>query len=739
MNRPFSFVKQLAAVFIFVLYLFPAQEAFAANAGFKAVLLEGTAKIQRASTRLWDNMNLGDVAEVNDIVETYYQSKIALQSPEGAIILLGPNTRVLLSQKSPTPQSTRTVVTMFTGGVLVKTPHAPVDVFTSNAMAAIDSGTMSAIVESKTGNTGFQSLEGTTKIRNIEQQNSRPLEKGFTTIILPGKEPTSPLYLTNRHVAVLSHFFGDELIKKEITAAGLTPTDEGASGQTQSNTNDKRDLLSEDQVAKQIFGGDKIFTAVAKGDSITATRHFDSVRVAARPINNRFEADAAGGGAVAGGFYHQEEIGASVHGPVGAFGLRLPFSKDANAVFSPHFRTFRSILEKIDYADLGTADSNRYLHVGYIKDLSLGEGLIVSHFDAQNLQSAVRPTGLLIDLHNENAEFKAFVSDLASPLVGGLNLSIHPGITFANIGYDFDFNQMGGSVDPTESRFVKLDSADGFGKIMAPGKDSAKSSFHAMELGIGLDAQITPDIELVIMGQYARKFPGSWMCRVPDIQLELNRFRISAAWEVERGKICDGYMSSSYMTTRQEIDTTVGDTTSWYETPDLLLSQNRRAAGIAIGFGFSPASGISMGIDYKQDVVAAYTFMKPTGPDQSGLNVTKSSWRQDDSTSKKNFSLRISAGIDERLVPAFKYARIWAEQPNGGLFPRVGTYFASWTFRAGLDFLTEPFFLKMAFFGNVLFTYLDMNTADGSRGFNNNIEAGDHIIQMQFGLKWGYK
>jgi len=140
-----------------------------------------------------DKISVGTKLADNDIIETYFQTKVTIKMADGTIVLFGSNSKALLnisSKEIAGRKITEASFSLFNGGMLAKAINmANVIIFTTNAVGTIDSGTLSVIVDAKSGETGFLELGGKAVVRNISQQKGMDLSTGFTTIVIPGRSP----------------------------------------------------------------------------------------------------------------------------------------------------------------------------------------------------------------------------------------------------------------------------------------------------------------------------------------------------------------------------------------------------------------------------------------------------------------------------------------------------------------------------------------------------------------------
>jgi hypothetical protein len=142
-----------------------------------------------------------------------------------------------------------------------------------------------------------------------------------------------------------------------------------------------------------------------------------------------------------------------------------------------------------------------------------------------------------------------------------------------------------------------------------------------------------------------------------------------------------------------------------------------------------PVRGASIDVAFQQDFLTWDPFMVLDG----------SLYVRDSVNTNNNFSYSASFSINEKLLPFIKYAKAYVNQTHGGYYPKVGNYFASWGFNAGIDVLTAPLFLNIALEAGYIFSYIDLYNSNHEFGvLNNNIDQGDNISQFYIGVRWGY-
>lgn len=709
-----------------------------AQPSFKIILMEGTTKAQRSQKKSWENISTGDKINDNDIVETYFRTKLILQYGVENVIILGSNTRGLFNIKEISKddvKSNEVNITLFSGGALVKiVADSRVNIYTANAVAQIDSGTISTVVEARTGHTGFQTLGGTAQVRNVAQQHGKELPAGLTTIILPGKEPTAPLYITYRHVAVLKHFFGDEFIDHEIESAGINPTEDKSSTHRLSLSQALRKSRSEaeGQMYKRLFSLDKIYGLILD-DRARKKNLYKPIQKPLRPFENKGEIEFNSSIGITGGTtYPKFSLIPSLHFSKFSFGLNLPLAKNASGNMSMNFAPPAGILDKINHIAIGKIEKSRYFKLWPIEKYTIAEGLIVNNYQNKNIYTVTQPLGITMQMKNNLLNFNAFFSDVTNWYVGGLHFGLTPGNAWLGVGYYYDANQYKNTLTSEISRFIEIDTIDSPSGVL-PDQDSLKSNVHIYELNFGIWHKISESISLNILFQFAQKIAkggaNGYVIKGPELGIEMDNFNFGLSYITETGKLLAGHFSSMYMSNRLRVQSIINDTVT-YQTQNNFLSENRKSYGFILFFRVKPIKGTAIDFSFRQDFLTRYPFMDFIG----------SEYKVDSSNINNNFEYTLSLIMNEELWSPIKYAEIYLNQIHGGFYPKTATYFASWGFNTGFDILTAPLFLNIAFEAGLNFSYIDLYDSNLNWGFpNNNIDSGDNLLEFYVGFRWGFR
>ena len=399
---------------------------------FEVISLDGSAKAQRVQKKEWEKLFIGSQLGDNDIAESFFQTKCVLRFGKGNVVIIGSNSKVLLNIRERQTASgalfSDVNLTLFSGACFVKAiTQAHIGVYTSNAVGETDSGSFSTVVESRTGETGFQVISGKVRTRNIAQKEGVDCISGQTTMIFPGKEPTAPLYITYKHVSVLKHFFGEEYIQSEMDIAGIKPTEDRTSrsstllsdammnGQYRNN----QDLTS----YKIPFSLNKIYGAILS-DRKKGRELFS-------PLNHSQAGDAKGFycdlrssfAAVNGSVYPIIALVPSYSADAFDAGVKLPLASNYTGSFSMYgFSSFAGLMDKIDHIIWEPSDGRFLLDIGAQNNLTIGTGNVVSRFCNRDPYALFQPLGLFGAITTNDFAGQAFISDISQFSIGGVHL-----------------------------------------------------------------------------------------------------------------------------------------------------------------------------------------------------------------------------------------------------------------------------------------------------------------------------
>lgn len=693
---------------------------------FSVVSVNGSARVQRSQKRSWEKVEIGEKFYDNDLVETYFQTKLIMQFGENNVVILGSNSKALLNITSVTEgERTRTEisVTLFNGGVFSKAiSNCRVNIYTANAVGVMDSGSVTTVAESKTGETGFQVLAGLIRVRNIAQTKSIDLRSGLTTMIQPNKKPTAPLYITHRHVSVLKHYFGDEYIAMELDASGIKPTEErGSSRRGLTAFSTKSRGYIDEGMHRSIFSLSRIYGSILD-DREKSYNFYSPILPAASPVE--------GNGIVS----FESGFGISSHGvspriiPSGSYtlgkltgGLRFSLSGTQNG-FSAGFSSAGGLIDKIDHVAFGTPDDFWSVYAGELESVTFGNGLIVDKFTSRSYNNSFHPLGFngrvrFIDELTVNV----FTPSLSSPWFWGMYTRYTLGSYNFGLGYVADFNQYAAMIPEDDMRYVIPPESES----LYPDITSKSFSVHCYTFDLFLDVVSRFDFRMQMGMELAQKLFGGndgFVARMPSFIVDINRTRLGLGLTMELGRLLSNQFNARYFDTRYRIKS---DTLSNYMdtvlTPNNMLSKNREAYGIWLTYKMNPLPGIDIDVSWKQDIIARNSIL---------IHISDTTY---DKTIPGDFSFELRASINEALFKYFQYAEILLHQSHGRLFPLESMPFSSWTFNGGYRIISIPLFFNIAFETKGNFFYIDTG-----RERNDQIDGEDMFFEITLGAKWGF-
>jgi len=702
--------------------------AVAQDESFNVISLEGTARVQRSSDRSWKKLEAGSKLSDNDLVETYFQTKLIMQFGVNNVVILGSNSKALMniatSPKGGKP-ITEISVTLFSGGLFTKAiSQCKVNIYTANAVGVMDSGSVTTVAESKTGETGFQTLGGMVHVRNIAQQKGIDLRSGLTTMIQPGKEPTAPLYITHRHVAVLKHFFGDEYITSELDASGISPTDERGSGRGGSSAFMTRSRGYIDEgMNRSLFNLSRIYGSILSEREMSMA-FYRSIVAPVSPVDGKgivaFSTDI--GFSALGA---STRLVPSVSYTLGIIdvGARLGFVQDTAAGFSMGLGSLAGVLDKVHHVAFG--GNNFSVFAGQIDNLTLGYGLVVNGFSNASYTNALFPLGVTGRFRiNDEVSLQAFTANAGSPLVNGLYVQYEPSQYHFGTGYVGDVNQYVDMVAPGERRFGSLLEADS----LFPDVAQKTSAVHCYLFDFAADIVSWYDMELKLTVEFAKKLTPAkdgFVARMPGFVCDIKNMQFGGGMIMESGRLLSGQFDRLYFDRRYTIKRALDGVVDSVITPNNRLGKKRAAFGLSLFYKVNPYRGVDIDASYKQDFTGRRTQTRFV-VDSLDSALTKDL--------PFDYSFKVRVAINDSLFKYIQIAEILLQQSHGRLFSETAMPFSSWTFNARFSAVSVPLFFNLAFETGADFFYFD--TGDQP---NNEIDPEDFIFTARAGIRWGFK
>jgi hypothetical protein len=682
--------------------------------------MDGSSKVQRVGKKDWEKLVIGSQVNDNDIIETYFQARIVLQFGRGNVAILGSNSKALLNireQQADTGTPGLEVnLTLFSGGCFVKAiSKCHISVYTSNAVSETDNGSFSAVVEAKTGETGFQTLGGNVKSRNIAQKEGIRLSSGQTTMIFPGKEPTAPLYITTRHVSVLKHFFGDEYIESELSLAGIKPTEEtgtGSASLSQAMLAQQYGKSADQGMYKIPFSLNKIYGSILT-DRKKERPRFNFIRTPELYRESPLEIVENNSFALArGGAFPAFTVTPSYTMKTFSVGLRLPFASNYTTQLSLYdFSSAQGYLDLVDHITAGPFGDSSFVKLGTLEDYTIGDGLVVNGFNAANPYSLFHPLSLSGQLQLAEFSIRAFVADLSSFSIGGIHLMYEPSLYHFGAGFFYDADQSQKTTDTAGYRFVNLPQSDSNTIKPNPPFDA-----FIYQVDVGVDMISEWDLRATVNAEFAQKIAGSatdgYVLRAPSFAINWSSVYLRTGLVLEAGRLVEGQFHSFYMANRARV---IGSgTADTIVTQNTLLSKHKFDGKFELALGLNPRPGMSIMAD-----------VEPTFFNRKAIAL-------DPSANIGGIDFGLSLLVNDSLFKPLKYGKLFISQTRTDLYPS-NSPFPSWGFTAGLELISNPILFGIGFSAGFSTYFLDMVK------YNNRVDpATDNVLEFSIGIRRGF-
>jgi hypothetical protein len=686
---------------------------------FEVIAIDGSAKAQRVQKKDWDKLVIGSQLHDNDIVESFFQTKCVLRFGKGNIVIIGSNSKVLLNirerESAPGTIFSEVNLTLFAGACFVKAiAQTHIGVYTSNAMGETENGSFSTVVENRTGETGFQTLGGKVKTRNIAQKEGIDLISGQTTMVLPSKEPTAPLYITYKHVSVLKHFFGDEYIQSELDAAGIKPTEDRTS---RSSTLLSDALMNspygnEQEMSnyKMPFSLNKIYGLILD-DRKKNTHVFNPIVKPdtrcnlGKNLEQRTNLTLAGGKA-----FPVIKLIPSYSSAAFDAGLRLSVASNYTGNLGMYgFSSFSGILDNIDHISWTPPGAPFLLTLGTQTDLTIGSGNVVNGFCNTDPYALFQPLGFYGEYGKNDFGAQVYIADISRFSIGGVYCEYRPTTYCFGAGYFFDAQQFQ-KVSPTaNSRYkIRPDS-------VTVTLDSSSINAHIYELNFSYYPVFHDDFQIEILADFAQKFKSNstdgFVLNVPTMKVVWEKIQFKAGFTTEAGRLINGQFNSYYMANRWRVGKTPGGDT--LSTLNTMLSDKRSSVGVHLDFSGTLYKGTEIAFFLRQNIREQHTFSMDTVASSPGTD------------------LGLSLRVNEQLLKYIRYGEFFVRQEHSGLYPPHSSLFSSWEFSLGVSVLTLPLYAGIALDTDFSLGFLDLN-------FDNRVGSEDALVGFSIGFSRGF-
>jgi hypothetical protein len=702
-----------------------------AQNAFEVIELEGSAKAQRVQKQKWEKISVGTRLSDNDIIETYFQTKISIKLTDGTIVLFGSNSKVLINisyKEIAGRKTTNASFSLFSGGMLAKAiDKAKISIFTTNAVGEIDSGTLAVVADSKSGETGFLGIGGKSAVRNISQQKGMDLEAGYTTIVIPGREPAPPLSLSFRHAAILRHFFGDKLITDELRASSITPANDQTSlgnraTVTEGTGNEKTrtDLLS----YKKVFNLKHIYGSIID-DRENNERFY---RPLIRPV---FSEDAQGSTDLLCNFGFSDSsiflttLLPKFRMPYVEAGLRFEVGYDYRYKLVTGFNSLPALLDKIEHVTAGSVEDSTYVTAGTLYDITFGNGLMLKHFNNSSNNRLYHPLGVAGKLKLfDQLTVNALLSDVSSPSLLGMHAAWDLSYYTFGAGYYYDFNQYFHLRDSTDMRYTRYRGSG----IVYP--DTQKFSGRAAIYEFNLCTSVAEyyNFSMRALFDFAQKREGGmndgWVGR-PFITMAWPFYTVTSGIIIENGRLISGEFDEFYSSRHAWLKH--GPVTDTILSINTALDKKRLVNSLFLSLQANPLKTLDIDFTYTQALLSknATAFrVSDTAPDSVKARTVNS---------PLDFSFDFRCAVNDKLIPYVKYAAVSMRQSHGLLYPERGGFMSSWNSEAGFECISRPLFANLSItLGGRLF-YIDKGPYP-----NDALDAKDKVFELSGGVRWDF-
>ncbi len=686
--------------------------------------VEGKVQVQRSGKHSWEKVSVGRRIFDNDLLQTDFNSRLTLKSSDGAGAIIGSDSKTLISivNKSPAAGGREVGYSLLSGGILLNaTGHERLSVYTGNAVGEVDSGVLATYIETEGRQTGLFNLGGSVLIRGILQQKGRKLLPGRASFVIPGRDPVFHIPLSYRHVASLKRLFGDSYIDTQLQVSKIVPLeDKQVDNSLALSLQESEDSLAPGRLFYEpLFSLNKIYGSILDDRSATDRSYTPICRPTSLSDSVFSVALFADVGFGDNAFSGYNQIIPSLKSGIFEGALRLPDVDSQSSVYLKGLVTERGILNMVDHLTLGNAGDSMYVTAGALRDITLGQGLIVNHFRNFDNNRIFQPIGIAGEVkYSSIFDASGFIADVTDPALGGFYIKSSPSIYTFGVGCYFDANQYGHTSDTDDLRFTRQWPSSSATYYTGPGRAGVAD----YEVDLGATIASWYDFSSRVFVDYAQNRSGGGddgdIYRMPDIELNWPGTSLSFGLMLETGTIISDEFDQSYYSRRAFFK---GDTVF---TENTVLDRNRFARTLFVNFAKNIARGV--------DLNAGYTLVFGSDNPYAGQFDTASPGNGR-SVSSNDYSFNVRLSLNQEALPFITYASVYAFQNHAELFPASGGFMSSWNSEAGFEFMTQPIFSSVSLQGGARYFYVDKGPFPNE---NDVIDPGEGVWDLSLGLVW---
>lgn len=581
--------------------------------------VEGSANIQVEGERVWRPLKGDEIIHDNDVIRTSYKSKLVMRAERMNQIVMGSNTKLLVNYTKSKKAKPGVSVTLFEGALFSRIiANVEYIVYTTAASAATENACFSAIVEEKTGRTGFQVLSGSVVAKNLVLKGDIPLIQGGTTVIEPNRPPSPSKPITVAHIEVLSRFFGDVYIQKQVKETGVKPVESAVSQKKRItasatlgkpkykyNTEPPGEVLKPqfdlNFIMGQVIKDEETYNRLYQSPEETGAFHFRDHLLGVYFRMQSFNGITYPYGGIKMGLRFKEAE-AMIH---------FPFVPLEDGSFSVgEWGSAEAILEKIEHVLWYPSQIPLSVEFGRLAPFTRGYGLSVEDFSYYLPSSAIQKSGI-----RTAVSFLDWKAEFVTPDAVSFDI-LMPSITFDNgqifflLAYNYDRDENLG-LHPGDFKFLHREKTD----LPAAGKEAP---LHQYDLETAFNVIYRPPIWLQIYAGFSQILSDSgnvgYGAIIPGFSLSWHTYKFLLEMHAHN----DRFFSPLYNSFFGEERALYNQDTRQIITLASRITDNASAKGLKIGVSRNFWETSSFEFSYFQNVLG-YSSGQKTEVDKDAI------------------------------------------------------------------------------------------------------------------------
>jgi hypothetical protein len=635
-----------------------------------ATKVEGNIEFKHEGSRKWETLRKNTRLKDNDIVRSSYRSNCEIRFGEDNLVFLGSNSRVLLNFIVKPGDEYVVTITIFAGSAYSKVIRG-VDftAYSATASGKTRQGIFNCTVDEASGVTAFHVFSGAVTASNITVQGELEVRASEMSTITPGAFPTRSKRISAKEMGVLTRHYGSDFINQQIEATGVqiasSTAGPGGFGVVQAQETSRPTGLEatidrqrqsiqvltpgtvERKLERHAAEHEWMYRELGKAETLAGFKY----RVGLEAVTALYRGKTFLDFNLRPGYY-QDNFRAV---------LNVSVTSDSSEKPGMALNGVREIFDKIYALDYRRGSST--IHVGDIRDLTVGYGISMRRYSNRVYGDPVRNLGLHVHYQRFYRNLDLFTASLADFHLNGIQYYERDTSSFIGIAV---IRESGQALNRNRADFGLRAGRGDLPDSLPDDSAAAARAITIGELSLGYNLVNKSPVKLQIFSSFAAMILDDemnlkgWGLTCPGIDYFYKHVFVRTAFFFNRAYFVRGLFGPFYEDNMAWVvrDTSAGDTIRAANNLASALTDDRLQVGLSLSLKARPFKWLTVGADYEQ--VVAHLGEDPDDTTDTPPVIAL--------RGRENGSLDLKLVVGQGLTPRLPFAEIYYSIGQSGYF-----------------------------------------------------------------------